>query len=103
MGAYGEPDPLRPIARIAPETESSGPAFPLARSERELWVASGRSGRYLLDPEGGKLSASWTLAGAGPALGPPQIAGPYLTYPPDTLMTAAFLFAARRFPPKRPS
>ena len=30
---------------------------------------------------------------------PPQIAGPYLTYPADTLMTAAFLFAARRFPP----
>ncbi len=78
VGAYGEPDPLRPLARIAPEAESSGPAFPIARSERELWVASGRSGRYLLDPAAAKLTASWTLAGAGPAIGPPQVAGPLL-------------------------
>ncbi len=78
VGAYGEPDPLRQIARVPPDAEPSGPAFPMARSERELWVASGRSGRYVLDPEAGKLSASWTLAGAGPALGPPQVAGPLL-------------------------
>ena len=31
----------------------TGPAFALARSERELWSASGHSGRYLLDPEHG--------------------------------------------------
>ena len=50
------------IARIPPDEQPSGPAFALARSERELWVGSGRSGRYELDPEGGKLGTSWTLA-----------------------------------------
>lgn len=78
VGAYGSKDPLRPIAKIAPDANPSGPAFALARSERELWVGSGRSGRYELLADGGKLNASWTLAEAGPALAPPQTAGPLL-------------------------
>ncbi len=78
VGAYGEKDPLRLIARSKSDQDSSGPAFALSRSERELLVGSGRSGRYELDPERGTLEASWTLAEAGPALAPPQIAGPTL-------------------------
>ena len=78
VGAYGEKTPFRPIARMNPDPFPSGPAFPLARSERELWVGSGRSGRYELDPEGGKVTASWTLATAGPAMFPPQVAGKLL-------------------------
>ncbi len=75
LGAYGEKEPFRLIARINAEQKPLGPAFALARTERELLVGSGRSGRYVLDPEQAKLSASWTLAEAGPALGPPQLAG----------------------------
>jgi len=78
VGAYGEKDPFRLISRIPTDAQPSGPAFALARTERELWVASGRSGRYELDPEGGKLKTSWTLAEAGPAAAPPQVAGPLL-------------------------
>jgi outer membrane protein assembly factor BamB len=78
IGAYGEKDPFRLIARLNPDAEPSGPAFALARSERELWVGSGRSGRYELDPEGGKLASTWTLNEAGPALAAPQLAGPLL-------------------------
>ena len=75
VGAYGEKDPLRLIARNNADQAASGPAFALARSERELLIGSGRSGRYELNPERGKLAASWTLAEAGPALAPPQFAG----------------------------
>ena len=74
VGAYGAKDPFRLIARIPPDADPSGPAFALARSERELWVGSGRSGRYELNPEGQTVEARWTLAGAGPALAPPQLA-----------------------------
>jgi len=75
VGAYTEKDPFRLIARVPPDALPSGPAFALARSDRELWVGSGRSGRYELDNEAGKLRASWTLGDAGPALAAPQTAG----------------------------
>lgn len=78
IGDYGAKDPFRLIARVPPDAAPSGPAFPLTRSERELWVGSGRSGRYELDPEAGKLTPAWTLAEAGPALAPPQTAGSLL-------------------------
>ncbi len=78
LGAYGEKEPLRLIVRTSPDAEPSGPAYAISRSERELLVASGRSGRYELDPEGGKISPGWTLGGAGPALAPPRMAGPLL-------------------------
>ena len=78
VGAYGEKTPFRPIAKMNPDAFPTGPAFPLARSERELWVGSGRSGRYELDPEAGKVTATWTLAAAGPAVFPPQVAGKLL-------------------------
>ena len=75
MGDYTGKDPFRPIARTNPEANPTGPAFALARSERELWIASGRSGRYELNTERGTLSAAWTLKEAGPALAPPRVAG----------------------------
>ena len=78
VGAYGEKNPFRPLAKMNPDPTPSGPAYPVARSEKELWVASGRSARYELNPEGGKVAASWTLGAAGPALFPPQIAGKLL-------------------------
>ena len=78
VGAYGEKEPFRLIARTSADAEPSGPAFSLARTERELLVASGRSGRYELDPQGGKITPGWTLGNAGPALAPPQMAGPLL-------------------------
>jgi len=78
VGAPSAKDPFRLIARIPPDVKPSGPAFALARSEREVWVGSGRSGRYELDPEGGKLTATWTLSEAGPALAPPQTVGKLL-------------------------
>jgi outer membrane protein assembly factor BamB len=78
VGAYGEKDPFRLIARTSADADPSGPAYALSRSERELLVASGRSGRYTLDPEGGKITPGWTLGEAGPALAPPQMAGPLL-------------------------
>ena len=68
--------PFRPLARTRPRRRSLGPGVRArARSERELWVASGRSARLVLDAENGKLAAAWTLAEAGPALAPPQLAG----------------------------
>ena len=78
VGAYGETDPFRLIARTNADELPSGPTFALARAERELLVGSGRSGRYVLDPERGTLGATWTLSEAGPALAPPQMAGPIL-------------------------
>ena len=77
-GLRGEgPVPAR-SRRPTPSPSASGPAFALARSERELWVASGRSARLELDAERGKLAAAWTLGEAGPALAPPQVAGDLL-------------------------
>jgi outer membrane protein assembly factor BamB len=78
VGSYEEKAPFRLIARTEPEQVESGPAFALARSDRELWLASGRSGRLDLDAERGKIALAWTLVEAGPALAPPQSAGDLL-------------------------
>ncbi len=75
VGAPEEDEPFQPIARLAPESDRLGPTFTRARTERELWVASGRSARYDLDLERGDLSRGWTLAQAGPALAPIQVSG----------------------------
>ena len=72
IGPYDAKAPFTPIARIAPGEALEGPAFPRARSEREFWLASSRSGRFELDLDRGKLATSWTRREAGPALAPPQ-------------------------------
>jgi outer membrane protein assembly factor BamB/predicted component of type VI protein secretion system len=75
MGAYDMKVPFQKVASIVAESKSSGPAFARARTEREVWVASSRTGRYDLDPERGKIAAAWTRTEAGPALAPIQTAG----------------------------
>ena len=72
IGPYTQADPIKRIAGLAPEAESSGPAFSRVKGERELWLSSGLSGRYDLDPDKGTIKAAWTLREAGPALAPIQ-------------------------------
>jgi outer membrane protein assembly factor BamB len=75
IGTYDQKEPFRLVARINPDARESGPAYAVARSERELWVGSGRPSRIDLDLEGGKLASGWALADTGPALAPVQVAG----------------------------
>lgn len=75
-GAYEQKSPFRRIARLESDLTSSGPAFALARNERELWLSSGLPGRYDLDVAKGTLTRGWALVTAGPALAPIQMAGP---------------------------
>ncbi len=72
IGLYDAKAPFTPIARVSPGTEPEGPAFPRAKTERDFWLASSRSGRFELDVERGRLASTWTRHEAGPALAPPQ-------------------------------
>jgi outer membrane protein assembly factor BamB len=72
IGLYDAKSPFTPIVRIAPNSEVEGPAFPRAKTERDFWLASSRSGRFELDLERGRLANTWTRHEAGPALAPPQ-------------------------------
>lgn len=86
VGPYEEPTPFKSIARVSAESSLVGPAYSTVRSDREMWVASGRSGRYDLDIEASNLSPRWTLAQAGSALAPIQVAGSLVVLtqqPPD--------------------
>src|ERR1019366_134345 len=60
---------------LTADAVSSGPAFALARSDRELWVASGHSGRFELDLERGAIEPRAPILQPGPALAPMQKAG----------------------------
>jgi len=73
IGPYTQADPIKRIAGLTAEAESSGPAFARTKGERELWLSSGLSGRYDLDPDKGAIKAAWTLREAGPALAPIQL------------------------------
>jgi len=64
--------PFTQTARIAPGSDLEGPAFPRAKTERDFWLASSRSGRFELDLERGKLTSTWTRHEAGSALAPIQ-------------------------------
>jgi outer membrane protein assembly factor BamB len=75
IGDYASPTPFRPVARLTADSAPSGPAFALARSERELWSASGHPGQFLLDPEHGSIEPKVALPFPGPALAPIQAAG----------------------------
>jgi outer membrane protein assembly factor BamB len=75
IGLYESEQPLKPIASITAENEASGPAFGLARSEREFWLAGGRPSRFELNTESAKLAGVWTLGTIGAALAPIQPAG----------------------------
>ena len=67
--------PFKSVARLTADASPSGPAFAVARSDRELWVASGHAGRYELDVERGTIVQKATLGQPGPALTPIQTAG----------------------------
>ena len=74
IGLYDADQPFKPIASLAAaaDTLTSGPAFSLARSERELWLSSSRPGRYDLNTESGQLGGTWVLGQSGPAFAPIQ-------------------------------
>ncbi|HZW31477.1 MAG TPA: PQQ-binding-like beta-propeller repeat protein, partial [Isosphaeraceae bacterium] len=79
--AVGDPAakaPFRSIARLIADSTPSGPAFTLARSDRELWAASGHPGKFALDLERGKIESKVSLPSPGPALAPIQVAGKLL-------------------------
>ena len=80
LGDYGRRDPLRSVARYQPDQTVPSPAFAVARSERELWVASASSGRFELDPERGELTLRFPLGPWGPAVAAPQVAGPWVAF-----------------------
>ena len=70
------------------------PAIPL------IFLAVGLTGLFLWLRHGWPWLGLAVLGFIGITAMPASFAGPYLTYPADTLMTAAFVFAALRFPPK---
>ena len=72
VGAADAKTPFASIARVAPGTEPEDPSFPKAKTERDFWLASSRSGRVELDLERGRFSQAWTLGEAGGALAPIQ-------------------------------
>jgi outer membrane protein assembly factor BamB len=80
VGDYTGRSPFRSIARIAADASPSGPAFALATSERELWVASGHTGHFTLDPQRESIQPKLPLPQPGPALAPIQVAGSNLIF-----------------------
>jgi len=75
VGDYGTKTPFQSVARLTADASASGPTFALARSDRELWVASGHTGRYELDAERAKIELKVSLAQPGAALAPIQSKG----------------------------
>jgi outer membrane protein assembly factor BamB len=74
VGEYTSKAPFRSVAKLSPDAHATGPAFALARSERELWAAAGHSGKFLLDPEHDSIQPT-PLGVPGAAKGPIQSAG----------------------------
>ncbi len=74
VGEYTSKSPFRSVAKLSPDAHATGPAFALARSEREMWAASGHSGKFVLDPEHGSIQPT-PLGVPGPARAPIQVAG----------------------------
>jgi hypothetical protein len=75
LGDYASNSPLRSLARLNHDASSSGPAFGMALSERDLWIGAGRAGHYVLDSERGELALQSALGQFGSALAPVQSAG----------------------------
>ncbi len=89
VGPYDVAEPFKQLAEVKAEGDRLGPSFGQARTDRELWVNSGRSARYELNAEAGTLSQRWTLAQAGPAIAPPQVLGPPQMSQPLLVLTQA--------------
>jgi outer membrane protein assembly factor BamB len=73
-GDYSSAEPLRPLAKLNPDAVSSGPAYAWAASDREIWVAAERSGRFDLDAQRGDLASRTLLGKLGYAAAPVQSA-----------------------------
>lgn len=71
-GDYASASPLRSLAKLNPDVEASGPAFAIAPTEREVWIAAGRAGRFDLDAERGEIKGRSTLGRLGVAAAPIQ-------------------------------
>ena len=80
IGLYDSPDPLKLLARLNPDNDPSGPAYAFAKSDRELWVGSGRTSRLNLVPETAKLEPAWSIGNLGPAVAPIQEAGKLVVF-----------------------
>jgi len=78
VGDFASKEPFHSIARLAADATATGPAFAWARSERELWVASGHSGLIALDPERESITPKSTFVQPGPALQPIQAVGNFV-------------------------
>ena len=74
IGDYSEKAPFRSVAKITADSSDSGPAYAMARSERELWAASGHPGRFVLDLEHQSIQLTTPLPVPGPARAPIQSA-----------------------------
>lgn len=74
-GDYASANPFRSLARLTPDATTSGPSFGLAPTDREIWIASARPGRYDLDVEGGRLASRFMLGDLGAAVAPIQAVG----------------------------
>ncbi len=75
VGLYDAKVPFTLISKTVPEDRPVGPSYGTARSDREFWISSSRSGRYNLNTEQGRLVPAWTVGEAGPSRGPIQVAG----------------------------
>ena len=75
LGSSDMKEPLTRIAATTPDVRPSGPAYALARGDREVWISSNRFGRYDVEAELSIMSPTWTIERAGPAVGPIQLAG----------------------------
>ncbi|WP_165072372.1 outer membrane protein assembly factor BamB family protein [Paludisphaera rhizosphaerae] len=73
-GDYSSATPLRSIAKLSPDAEPSGPAFGYAPTEREIWITAGRTGRFDVDAEGGRLAGRFLFGDVGMASAPIQTA-----------------------------
>ncbi len=78
VGDYASKAPFRSLAKLTADSISTGPAFALARSDREFWVASAHSGRYDLDLEKGTIDLRVPIVQPGPALAPIQVSGKFV-------------------------
>ncbi len=74
-GDYSSANPLRSLARLNPDADASGPAFALSTTEREIWIAADRSGRFDLDAERGEINSRTLLGRLGAASAPIQTVG----------------------------
>lgn len=72
VGAYDDKEPFKRIAKMAAESEDTGPTFAFARNEHEIWKSSARSGGFDVNSEKGSIETLWSLQEPGPAVAPIQ-------------------------------